>query len=104
MPCLDPGAVVTTYGEQRALKEREAILCAVLTVLEKSKTLTEVLNKIDYKEGGFTRTCVENWWSEHKSADLKRRERERQKRETEKKRKAARAKLTVEERKLLGIK
>lgn len=43
------------------------------------------------------------WWIEHKEKDNLRLQREREKRKAEKKKEAALAKLTPEERKLLGI-
>jgi hypothetical protein len=57
------------------------------------------LDHIDYAEAGIKREDLEAWWKNHKMLDEKHREEERLK----KVKKAALAKLTTEERKVLGI-
>ena len=131
MPCRDyyddhPEAF---YGEQLAdkeaeierLKERisfaESALCGVLRTFEdNAMPYPDYLwTVIDYKGAGISRKELEKWFAKHKALDEKikkqeieriireREQAERQKQIT-KKRDAALAKLTPEERKLLGIK
>jgi hypothetical protein len=121
MPCYDGGPSCTTsyesdYRRERKAKERtEAMLCAVLSVLEYETTLTAVLDDVDYTEAGFKRAHLEAWWKEHKVLDAKRRVREAKERDAAKKaaetkakakkaREAALAKLSEADRKALGLK
>lgn len=83
MPCSDgnPEWNGRYPSEMKATKEKlakvEAFLCGVMTVLEKTKNITSVLNLIDYKEGGFKMAEFEEWWIEHKREDETRRENEK---------------------------
>jgi hypothetical protein len=88
----------------------EAVLCAVLTKLEKDDLYLSVLKDVDWKEAGVSATFVDKWWLRHKLEDEKRRlreakeaERNREKEERRKQKEAVLAKLTPEERKLLGV-
>lgn len=98
MPCL-------TYPEQsyvahpdsqvvdilkKSNAELEAALCAVMTACE-HRNINPIL-WIDYKESGITRDKLESWWEDHKQKDKDRRIKEN-----------ALAKLSAEERKVLGI-
>jgi hypothetical protein len=80
------------------------MLCTVLSTLENENELGHFAELFDYKEGGITREQLFKWWAEHKEEDRQRREAARRARELQEKRKAALAKLTTEERKLLGVK
>ena len=57
------------------------------------------LDHINYAEAGITRKELEQWWKQHKMLDAKHREAERLK----KLRESALAKLSEEERKVLGV-
>lgn len=126
MPCYDernsqPHSYEKEYHTERKAKEQaEAILCAILTVLEKESArepilMSSILSQINWEEAGVSRGFVEMWWAKHKADDVKRRQREqsakarmeaeeRQARKLELERGEALAKLTKRERKLLGFK
>ena len=102
MPCndgVDPGGS-TVYVESGAQTSR---LCGILTVLEKQGLLKGVLDMVDWKEVGVSRQSTEAFWNKHKMDDIVRRRQERLRREKEAKRKEAIAKLSLEDRKLLGF-
>ena len=87
MACRDD---YPNYDYER-LNERTNQLCTQLAYLEAS---------------GFERLIhksVREWWSDHKKADAERLELESTRREDEQKKQVALAKLTPEERELLGI-
>lgn len=100
MPCRD----YYTDGqydnsESKALKSRldkvTRILCKVLKELENSPEMTAILLKSD-KE-------FQNWYTAHKKADEEERKRIAEKKRREAVKKAAMAKLSAEEREILGI-
>lgn len=76
------------------------MLCMVLTTLEEENELGHFKELFNYKESGITREELMAWWREHKAEDCVRREREK----AEEKKRLALAKLTPEERELLGVK
>jgi len=80
-------------------------LCAVFRKLEAEHGLLMegFLNQIDWRGAGVTKKEVLSWWNTHKEQDERRREREAQEAAAKKLKKAALAKLTPEERKLLGV-
>ena len=106
MPCRD----YLAEDQWRLEKDKEAAmvrasLCAVLTVLEDDDAaFAAVLKKIDWKEAGVTKREFLSWWEDHKIEDEQRRLREIKESREKKIRKDALAKLTAEEKKLLGIK
>lgn len=85
------------------LRNTEALLCGISTVLEARDSLETVLKLVDWKAVGMTKNQFIQWWEDHKAKDAARRDRE----QIEAERKAAKAravaKLTSEERVLLGI-
>lgn len=105
MPCRDweddRTAIVTERKENDKLTK---MLCTVLSTLESENELGHFAELFDYKEGGITREELFAWWKAHKEEDAARREQIRKARELQEKRKAALAKLSKEERKLLGVK
>lgn len=82
MPCYDERSSPSYIYDnelkpiQKKLAKVEAMLCGVLTVLEGfdagNGKLSNVLQNIDYKEMGVTRTQVEQWWTNHKAEDARR--------------------------------
>jgi hypothetical protein len=131
MPCYDERSHNSYYDEystERKAKERaEAMLCAVLNILEtctvqksvdpstSNTAFRNVLGMIDWQEAGVSRKALESWWKEHKELDRQRRIREEKarnaavgvaaKKAREKAaREAALAKLTEADRKALGLK
>ena len=90
------------------LAERDAMLCAVFTVLENGFQshgvtfyLRAILNKVNWQEAGTTLHATEAWWEDHKERDAERRAQEAAEREA--KRKAILARLSPEEREILGL-
>lgn len=75
MPCTDnyPNIV---YEERKHDGKTAARLCAVMTVLEDKKLLAKVLDAVDWKDSGVTRTGTEKWWRDHKEIDAQRKKRE----------------------------
>ncbi len=106
MPCRDE-MVEDMWRREAAEKAAmvEASLCAVMMVLESDdKTFKSTLKKIDWKEAGVTKRQFLSWWEDHKEVDAKRRERMAAQLREIKIRKDALAKLTPEEKKILGVK
>lgn len=83
------------------LEEREAMLCAVMSSVERSMIAVELIDNINEQEAGVTREEIRAWFAEHKSKDAARRARELE--EDARKREALLARLTPEERALLGV-
>ena len=106
MPCRD----WTVEDEWRMKGSVEkamlsASLCAILTLLEKDPDgFALMLKKIKWKEAGVSKRELMRWWEDHKEKDVKRRERMAEQLKEIKIRKDALAKLTPEEKKILGIK
>lgn len=93
---------------QEELKEREAMLCGVFTLLENGFEshgitfyLQAVLEKVDWTEAGVSITQAKAWWADHKEQDEARKRKEAV--ILAAKRAAALAKLTPAERELLGV-
>lgn len=105
MPCRD-WTVEDRYSEiSKELSKVSASLCAVLTVLEgDDAAFSAILKKIDWKEAGITKREFLMWWEDHKEQDKIRRARVAKELREIKIRKDALAKLTPEERKILGVK
>lgn len=105
MPCNDGGGNVRTeYIEIEHTGRMAARLCAVLTVLEKRGLLDEVVGMIDFKGAGVGPRDLSTWWAKHKRIDEEKREREQTQAQRERDRKAAIAKLSPKDRKVLGLK
>jgi hypothetical protein len=116
MPCRD------FYGDhphqyfkdvtEPALKKQiafaESALCQALVALEHVDSLVETVSPkkgdfydwINYKEAGITKSELIKWHKNHRKLDAMHREQERLKQVRE----AALAKLSDEERKVLGVK
>lgn len=94
---------VTETRHGMTIADFEAVLCGIFTSLEKYDEKNISLNDIDWAEVGVSRKIVEAWWEAHKKEDERRRAKEAKEREKEEKRKAALAKLTAEDRKVLGL-
>lgn len=119
MPCLDGGPRVL-YGDveqerrqdaEKKIKSLEAMLCGVLTALEKlspspeeASPYDQVLATYDESEAGVSKKELSAWWTKHKKEDEARRKREEAKRELERVRKNALRKLSPDEKRALGIK
>ena len=91
---------VTEPALKKQISFAESALCATLAAL---RTYTDdkqdMFSLINYEEAGITKAELKAWYKTHSELDVKHRAME-----AEKKRKAALAKLTPEERKLLGVK
>lgn len=100
----------------RQIAELEAMLCGVLTTMayldgyndasvqvngNYFKFYDVIRDWFNEEESGVTWVQLENWWTEHKAADKRRKEAEQVILEV--KRRTALAKLTSEERALLGL-
>ena len=98
----------------RQIAELEAMLCGVLSMLSNSPlslddnkgrpqmaSLEHLLNRVDWNEVGTTQGNLMAWWADHKEADKRRKEAEQILLGV--KRRTALAKLTPEERELLGV-
>ena len=96
------------------LAEREAMLCAIIRMLKDSAlalmdekgrfqhaNLDSLYDAVDWEEAGVKRSDLISWWIEHQRRDEERLAREAA--ELEAKRQKALAKLTHEERILLGF-
>ena len=53
----------------RILEQRNAMLCAVFKVLEKTGELQDVIENIDEKESGIFKEDLREWWLAHKLGD-----------------------------------
>ena len=90
----------------------ESALCAALSSLEKyvnlyCKTDANVYDYINYRDAGIERSELIKWHTEHMRLDALHRQQEaekmRKRRAADKKKADALAKLTVEDRKALGL-
>lgn len=106
MPCRDEWA--EEQDRKAAFRELamvRASLCAVLTFIEGDKSAFDAMLKdIDWKEAGVSKREFLAWWEDHKVEDAMRRKQEAAERRAKEIRKAALAKLTPEEKKILGVK
>lgn len=102
MPCGDGGYPThTVYVESGTQTQR---LCAVFSALQRRGLLDQILDEIDWKEAGVTRQGTLSWWKQHQVEDAERRQREKKEKERQAKRSAVLNKLSVEEKKILGLK
>jgi hypothetical protein len=104
MPCRDPDwdipEVTKSFGMD--IHDFEAVLCGMLTVLEKEERMFS-LDDVDWSEVGVSRKMVETWWEGHKREDERRRKKEAAEKRKAELRAAALNKLTNEEKEALGI-
>jgi hypothetical protein len=100
MPCSDGGPSPEQIRDQRSIP---AMLCGLLTVLERSDNLDAVLDAMDWTEAGVSREWFDHWWPEHKREDAERRAWEAAERSRLAERRAALEKLSPAERAALGI-
>ena len=100
---------VTQPALKRQIAFAESVLCQALATIEHMDKLIEELSQpkqsdfydwINFKEAGVTKAQVVKWHKDHKFLDARHREEARLKQVRE----AALAKLTPEERQVLGIK
>lgn len=99
---------VTEPALKKQISFAESVLCQALTALQHVDTLVETVSPkkgdfydwINFKEAGITKAQLVKWHKEHKKLDTEHREQERLKQLKA----AALAKLSEEERKVLGIK
>lgn len=105
MPCRDPmdDPWIVREGLNKRLDRAEAFLCGILTVLDQSNKIKKVLDSVDFKECGFSRGELEQWWTNHKEEDRLRREEERAAQQERVIRELALSKLSPAERKVLGL-
>lgn len=122
MPCRDyyddhPEQYFKDYTEP-ALKKQisfaESALCQTLTAFEKvlqgvkhdydDAIFTDVMRYIDFNAAGINKSELIKWWKEHKELDEKHRAEEAAKKNAKQLRKSALAKLTDEEKLVLGVK
>jgi len=105
MPCRDEYA-----DREMELKEAkkaamiEASLCGILRVLDVPYDKEKILELVDWKEAGVTRKEFETWWMGHRRKDQLRKMAEEEAKRKEDVKAKALAKLTPEERELLGVK
>ena len=100
MPC-EGGSESAECLEDRRNVPR--LLCGIFSVLDVLGIRNALLDQVDWKEAGIDRGWAERWWTEHKLQDDARRLAEEKRRADERARKRILAKLTVKERRLLGL-
>lgn len=107
MPCNDGsnswGAVERPTRHGLNIDEFEAVLCGVFTELDAEGELYLWFGDIDWKEVGVSRQAVETWWTTHKKEDEARRAREKAECDKKALKAGALAKLTDDEKKVLGL-
>lgn len=109
MPCNDGGMYPTRteYLDRpetlRQLAQAEAMLCMIMRKLETTPKQIMSFSVEEQEEAGVTVEKLLSWWEDHRYKDAMRRKVEAEKRRDQAKRDAALAKLTDEERKLLGV-
>lgn len=83
------------------LRERDAMLCAVLTVVDRFGNFDLIACNLDAGEAGVSWDQISAWWQDHLERDAARREKEALRREQ--RRREILARLTNEEREILGL-
>ena len=105
MPCRTDDWDCKPVRESRNglyIADFEAILCGILTVLEKEERMFS-LDDVDWDEVGVKKKHVDKWWKEHKKEDEVRRAKEAAAKRKNDLRAMALAKLTDDERKALDL-
>lgn len=100
MPCNDGGPDREQMFEARTLP---AMLCGLLTVLERDGDLDAAFAAVDWHEVGCSEEWGRAWWGEHKRRDAERRAYEREREERKRVAEAALGKLSPQERIALGL-
>lgn len=106
MPCTDGGPSIE---QQREPGRVAACLCGILSSFEctgfgrNGLTVKGVLDAVDWKEVGVTRKWLEGWWEEHKREDRERKREEEAESRRLKLVEQALGKLSVKERRALGL-
>lgn len=95
---------VTEPALRQRISFTESALCQALEAIQQilinaAAVQDDPLAYINYQEAGITYEELEKWWKEHKALDAMHRKEELE----NKARKVALAKLTDEEKKLLGL-
>lgn len=104
MPCFDPGAEAEyVAARSREAQKVEAMLCALMALLEDNGNLGSVLAIANWHEAGVTRKEAERWWADHKVQDAQRLAAEADYSRLEQARKSALEKLTPAEKIALGL-
>lgn len=102
MPCTDGGVPYAT-NSAKLLAERDAMLCAALTWMERAGFLGRFFAECDLDEAGIEMPNLASWWAEHKARDRQRRKEEKSAEDRRRRRDAALKKLTPEEIRLLRL-
>lgn len=90
---------ISVLGEK--LRERDAMLCAVLTTIDRFGDLDLIACNLDAREAGVSWDQISAWWQDHLERDAERRHQEALR--IEARRKEILARLTNEEREILGL-
>lgn len=93
-----------SFERNEAAREAARVSALACMLLRASPLALHLLDENMFREAGITREWAKRWWAAHQQRDIERKEQERQDRERKKKRDAALAKLSPEDRDVLGIK
>jgi hypothetical protein len=119
MPCNDwsdsPSELRSEIGNLRKqLAERDAMLCGIVHAVKNDagrNYMATIEREVDWEEAGVSFEDFTAWWAAHQKVDKARRDKESRARraamaaaEKESARRALLARLTPEERALLGVK
>lgn len=95
MPCrYDYGSSSDCSQTERRLDKVTELLCSLCTKLEKQESFNNILK---------TNKSLAIWWEEHQEKDRKEARRKAKELERNKLKTKALSKLTIEERKILGL-
>lgn len=72
MPCFDAEAAAEQRDSVGKLAVRDAMLCAVMTVLDDQGLLDEVLAHVDSQQAGVTDEEIRQWYQQHLAEDAAR--------------------------------
>jgi len=100
MPCIDDYPVPPAQNANEA-KSEAAMLGAVVCGIYRK--YPEILDNLDWEQIGISRMRLDKWWESHKARDKAKQIALEKKRKVEADRNAALAKLSDEEKKLLGL-
>jgi hypothetical protein len=105
MPCRVYEPEEVAEEQSRELAFLSAALCAVFSWTETQPGGSKAfLDKLDWSAAGVTHGAVKVWWPRHRKKDALRLLQEREEHDREEARQTALAKLTDDERRLLGLK
>lgn len=110
MPCYDGRSVSIDADRLEELRKCEAVLCAILRAVNGAQSyapmaqLWTLLDHVDWQGAGVSRAWLQAWWQQHQQQDQDKARAEAMEKARGKVRREALAKLTNEERRLLGIK